>query len=199
MGSRTLLAVNTCVSKYPHMPRTGSSAAGWHDPGRASWSTGSRERSRRRTETDGKPVTQSNLSLRAPAQVAAVTCGTSSRRPCRWCRTEQVILSGRAARACSLGCRFGSCGHGGDRRWYDGFIGGGERSWRTVVSKDELKRWLTDCYSVEFIDKSDPESGLSSYLVRGRPGNRSTVAVGGDARPSARSTPCSTCWPGSGS
>jgi hypothetical protein len=52
-----------------------------------------------------------------------------------------------------------------------------------VVSKDELKRWLTDCYSVEFTDKSDPENGLSSYLVRGRPGSRSTVAVGGDARP----------------
>jgi hypothetical protein len=52
-----------------------------------------------------------------------------------------------------------------------------------VVSKDELKRWLADCYSVEFTDKSDPENGLSSYLLRGRPGNRSTVAVGGDARP----------------
>jgi len=52
-----------------------------------------------------------------------------------------------------------------------------------VVSKDELKQWLTDCYSVEFIDKSDAVRGLWSYLVRGRPGNRSTVAVGGDARP----------------
>ncbi len=52
-----------------------------------------------------------------------------------------------------------------------------------VVSKDELKRWLHDRYSVEFTDKSDAVRGLSSYLVRGRPGNRSTVAVGGDARP----------------
>lgn len=52
-----------------------------------------------------------------------------------------------------------------------------------VVSKDELKRWLDDCYPVEFIDKSDAVRGLSSLLVRGRPGGRLTVAVGGDARP----------------
>jgi hypothetical protein len=52
-----------------------------------------------------------------------------------------------------------------------------------VVSKDELKRWLDDCYSVEFIDKSDAVRGLSSHLVCGLPGNRLTVAVGGDARP----------------
>ena len=31
--------------------------------------------------------------------------------------------------------------------------------------------------------KSDAVRGLSSHLVRGRPGNRSMVAVGGDARP----------------
>jgi hypothetical protein len=64
-----------------------------------------------------------------------------------------------------------------------------------VVSKDELKRWLADCYSVEFTDKSDAVRGLSSYLVRGRPGNRSAATL--DRRP--RSMPCSTCWPGSGS
>jgi hypothetical protein len=52
-----------------------------------------------------------------------------------------------------------------------------------VVSKDELKRWLDERYSVEFIDKPDAARGLSSHLVRGRPGGRLTAAVGGDARP----------------
>ena len=52
-----------------------------------------------------------------------------------------------------------------------------------VLSKDELKRWLDDRYSAEFIDKSDAVRGLSSHLVRGSPGGRLTVAVGGDARP----------------
>jgi hypothetical protein len=52
-----------------------------------------------------------------------------------------------------------------------------------VVSKDEIKRWLEDCYSVKFVDKPDAVRGLSSRLVRGRPGNRVTVAVGGDAGP----------------
>lgn len=52
-----------------------------------------------------------------------------------------------------------------------------------VVSKHELKRWLEDRYPVEFIDKPDAVRGLSSHLVRGRPGNRLTVAVGGEARP----------------
>ena len=52
-----------------------------------------------------------------------------------------------------------------------------------IVSKLELKRWLTDCHSDQFIDKPDAAAGLSSHLVRGRPGSRLTVAVGGDARP----------------
>ncbi len=59
-------------------------------PGRASWSTGSRERCRPRTETDGEPVTQSNLSLRAPAQVAAVRRGQDGLDAHRFMRTDQV-------------------------------------------------------------------------------------------------------------
>ena len=35
------------------------------------WSAGSRDLCQPRTEADGKPVTESNLSLRAPAQRAA--------------------------------------------------------------------------------------------------------------------------------
>ena len=35
------------------------------------WSVGSRDLCQPRTEADGKPVTESNLSLRAPAQRAA--------------------------------------------------------------------------------------------------------------------------------
>ena len=52
-----------------------------------------------------------------------------------------------------------------------------------IVSKSELKGWLNDCHSGQFIDKADAAAGLSSHLVRGRPGGRLTVAVGGDARP----------------
>jgi hypothetical protein len=52
-----------------------------------------------------------------------------------------------------------------------------------VVSKLELKRWLGDCHSGEFIDKPDAAAGLSSHLLRGRSGGRLTVAVGGDASP----------------
>jgi hypothetical protein len=39
------------------------------------WSVGSRDLCLPRTEADGKPVTESNLSLRALAQRAAVRCG----------------------------------------------------------------------------------------------------------------------------
>ena len=51
-----------------------------------------------------------------------------------------------------------------------------------IVSKLELKQWLNDCHSGEFIDKRDAAAGLSSHLLRGRVGKRLTVAVGGDAR-----------------
>ena len=115
-------------------------------------------------------------------------------------RTERVSLSGRAIPYLQSGPPVGSCGPGGDRLWYDGFqtrrrdiMADG------VVSKDEVKRWLADCYSVEFTYKSDPENGLSSYLVRGRraTGRRLRSAATPDRRP--RSKPCSTCWPGSSS
>jgi hypothetical protein len=52
-----------------------------------------------------------------------------------------------------------------------------------MVSKLELKRWLNDCHSGQFIDKPDAAAGLGSHLVRGSPGGRLTVAVGGDTRP----------------
>jgi hypothetical protein len=54
-----------------------------------------------------------------------------------------------------------------------------------IVSKVELKGWLNDCHSGQFIDKADAAAGLGSHLVRGRPGGRLTVAVGGDAGPEA--------------
>jgi hypothetical protein len=64
-------------------------------------------------------------------------------------------------------------------------IGAGRRNALVgdIVSKLELKRWLSDCHSGQFIDKPDAAAGLSSHLLRGRPGGRLTVAVGGDARP----------------
>ena len=54
------------------MPRTGSSAHG-HDKdfGHATWSVGSGELRQPGTEADGKPVTESNLSLRVPARIPA--------------------------------------------------------------------------------------------------------------------------------
>src|SRR5689334_15197523 len=64
-------------------------------------------------------------------------------------------------------------------------VGAGRRNAMVgdVVPKSELKRWLNDCHSDGFIDKPDAARGLSSQLLRGRPGGRLTVAVGGDARP----------------
>lgn len=53
-----------------------------------------------------------------------------------------------------------------------------------IVSKLELKGWLNDCHSGQFIDIWPmPPPGFRPHLVRGRPGGRLTVAVGGDARP----------------
>jgi hypothetical protein len=60
-------AANEC----PLMPRTRSSAVGVAGPGLGMWPVGSRELCRPRTEVEGKLVTESDLSLRAPAQVAA--------------------------------------------------------------------------------------------------------------------------------
>jgi hypothetical protein len=42
------------------------------------WSVGSRDLCQPRTQADGKPVTESNLSLHAPAQRAAVLGGSPS-------------------------------------------------------------------------------------------------------------------------
>ena len=52
----------------PDLPRTGSNAAARQDLGRAKWSVASCELCEPSTEADLKPVTESNLTLRAPGR-----------------------------------------------------------------------------------------------------------------------------------
>ena len=59
-------------------------------------SVGSRELCQPRTEADGKPVTESNLSLRAPAQRAAVRSGGKIELRDADSRQYQDDLSGKA-------------------------------------------------------------------------------------------------------
>ena len=66
--------LETCKG-FTLMPRTGSSASGRQDLGRATSPVGCRELCQAKTEANGKPVTESNPGRPAPAQRLAVMPG----------------------------------------------------------------------------------------------------------------------------
>jgi hypothetical protein len=75
------------------------------------WSVGSRDLCQPRTEADGKPVTESNLSLRAPAQRAA--CAAVGPIPTRTLAAQYYSRDFTVSfRSCLASSRSGSvCGY----------------------------------------------------------------------------------------
>ena len=72
------------------------------------WSVGSSELYRPRTGLTGKAATESNLSLRVPAQRGLDMRGASVSGHAGWCHTELSVLGGYWRRVTAVGC----CGPG---------------------------------------------------------------------------------------